>query len=67
MNLKDRKLVNKALEEYLEQQAGKIEKITRGIAAADRGEFNGHDQVMQEMENQIEQARRSLERRESNQ
>jgi predicted transcriptional regulator len=56
--------VNKALKEYREQQAGQFEKITQGIAAADRGKLFDHDQVMQEMENLIKQAQRSPERRE---
>jgi predicted transcriptional regulator len=56
--------VNKALKEDLEQQASQMEKIAQGIAAADRGECFDHDQVMQEMENLIQQAQRSPERRE---
>ncbi|MGJ0514892.1 MAG: hypothetical protein ACR65O_03970 [Methylomicrobium sp.] len=49
--------MNKALKKDLEQRAGQIEKIAQGIAAADRGELFDHDQVMQEMENRIEQAK----------
>jgi predicted transcriptional regulator len=56
--------VNKALKKDLEQQASQIEKIAQGIAAADRGELFDHEQVMQEMENQIKQAQRSPERKE---
>jgi predicted transcriptional regulator len=55
--------VNKALKKDLERDARRIEKITQGIAAADRGELIDHDQVMQEMENRIQQAQKSPERR----
>jgi predicted transcriptional regulator len=48
-------LVNQALKEYLEQHAWQIEKITQGIAAADRGELVSHDDVMKEIEALIEQ------------
>jgi predicted transcriptional regulator len=48
-------LVNQALKEYLQQHAWQIEKITQGIAAADRGELVDHDEVMKEMEALIEQ------------
>lgn len=47
-------LVNQALKEYLEQHAWQIDKITQGIAAADRGELVDHDDVMKEMEDLIE-------------
>jgi predicted transcriptional regulator len=47
-------LVNQALKEYLEQHAWQIEKITQGIAAADRGELVDHDEVIKEMEDLIE-------------
>ncbi|WP_027156508.1 CopG family ribbon-helix-helix protein [Methylobacter luteus] len=47
-------LVNQALKEYLQQHAWQIEKITQGIAAADRGELVDHDDVMKEMEELIE-------------
>jgi len=47
-------LVNQALKEYLKHHAWQIEKITQGIAAADRGELVDHDEVMREMENLIE-------------
>ena len=47
-------LVNQALKEYLKHHAWQIEKITQGIAAADRGELVDHDEVMKEMENLIE-------------
>jgi predicted transcriptional regulator len=56
--------VNKALKKDLEHQSIQIEKIAQGIAAADRGECFDHDQVMQEMENQIKQAQKSPERKE---
>jgi predicted transcriptional regulator len=46
-------LVNQALKEYLEQHAWQIEKITQGIAAADRGELIDHDEVIKEMEDLI--------------
>jgi predicted transcriptional regulator len=46
-------LVNQAIKEYLEAHAWQIEKITQGIAAADRGELADHDQVMQEMDDLI--------------
>jgi len=48
-------LVNQAIQEYLETHDWKIEKITQGIEAADRGELVEHDQVMQEMDALIEQ------------
>ncbi len=47
-------LVNQALKEYLEQHAWQIEKISQGIAAADRGELVDHDVVMKEMEELVE-------------
>ncbi|MDP3878017.1 MAG: ribbon-helix-helix protein, CopG family [Methylobacter sp.] len=47
-------VVNQALKEYLEQHVWQIEKITQGIAAADRGELIDHDDVMSEMEDLIE-------------
>ncbi|MGZ8239005.1 MAG: hypothetical protein ACXWTY_14160 [Methylobacter sp.] len=56
--------MNKALKKNFEQQASQIEKIAQGIAAADRGECFDHDQVMREIENRIEQAQKSPERRE---
>ena len=40
--------------EYPETHAGQVEKITQGIAAADRGELIAHDDVMREMEDLIE-------------
>lgn len=48
-------LVNQALREYLKTHAWQVEKITQGIAAADRGELADHDDVMREMEELIEQ------------
>ncbi len=47
-------LVNQAIKEYLETHAWQVEKITQGIAAADRGELIAHDDVMCEMEDLIE-------------
>ena len=47
-------LVNQALKEYLEQHTWQIEKVTQGIAAANRGELFEHDDVMKEMEALIE-------------
>ena len=47
-------LVNQAIKEYLETHAWQVEKITQGIAAADRGELVTHDDVMREMEELIE-------------
>ena len=47
-------LVNQALREYLKTHAWQVEKITKGIAAADRGEIVDHDDVMREMEELIE-------------
>jgi len=37
-------------DEYLETHARQVEKITQGIAAADRGELVAHDAVMCGME-----------------
>ncbi|NOU14646.1 MAG: ribbon-helix-helix protein, CopG family [Methylococcaceae bacterium] len=48
-------LVNQAIKEYLEAHAWQVEKITKGIAAADRGELVDHDDVVREMEDLIEQ------------
>lgn len=42
-------IVNQALKEYLQSHAWQIEKITQGIAAAERGELVDHDTVMREM------------------
>ena len=47
-------LVNQAIKEYLETHAWQVEKITQGIAAADRCELVAHDDVMREMEDLIE-------------
>ncbi|WP_394754122.1 CopG family ribbon-helix-helix protein [Crenothrix sp.] len=47
-------LVNLALKEYLETHAWQIEKITQGIAAADRGELIAHEDVMREMDDLID-------------
>ena len=47
-------LVNQAIKEYLETHAWEVEKITQGIAAAERGELVAHDDVMREMEDLIE-------------
>ncbi len=48
-------LVNQALREYLKTHAWQVEKISQGIAAADRGELVDHDDVMREMEDLIDQ------------
>ena len=48
-------LVNQAIKEYLESHAWQIEKITQGIAAADRGELIDHDDMMRELEDLIEE------------
>jgi predicted transcriptional regulator len=47
-------LVNQAIKEYLETHAWQVEKITQGIASANRGELVAHDDVMHEMEDLIE-------------
>lgn len=47
-------LVNLALKEYLETHAWQIEKISQGIAAADRGELIAHEDVMREMDDLID-------------
>lgn len=46
-------LVNQALKEYLEHHAWQIEKITKGIVAAEHGKLISHDDVMSEMEDLI--------------
>ena len=43
-------LVNQAIKEYLETHAWQVEKITQGIASADRGELVAHDDVMRGIE-----------------
>lgn len=43
-------LVNQAIKAYLDSHAWQVEKINQGIAAADRGEWVAHDDVMREME-----------------
>lgn len=43
-------LVNQALREYLKTHARQIEKITQGIASADRGEVIAHEEVIKEVE-----------------
>lgn len=48
-------IVNQALKEYLQSHAWQIEKITQGIAAAERGELVDHDVVMREMAELIDQ------------
>jgi predicted transcriptional regulator len=47
-------LVNQAIKEYLETHAWQVEKITQGIASADRDELNAHEDVMREMDDLIE-------------
>ncbi len=46
-------LVNQAIKEYLQTHAWQIEKVTQGMAAADRGELVEHDQLMLEIEEMI--------------
>jgi predicted transcriptional regulator len=48
-------LVNQAIKEYLQTHAWQIEKISQGIAAADRGELVEHDSLMQEIEDLIKE------------
>jgi len=43
-------LVNQALREYLKTHARQMEKISQGIAAAERGEVIEHEDVIKEME-----------------
>ncbi|MCA3606623.1 MAG: CopG family ribbon-helix-helix protein [Methylobacterium sp.] len=38
-------IVNRAIDRYLAEQAWQIEKIERGIAQADRGEFASEEEV----------------------
>ncbi len=52
-------IVNQALKEYLQSHAGQIEKITQGIAAAERGDLVDHDRVMREMAELIAQKAQS--------
>ena len=52
-------LVNQALKEYLQHHAWQIEKVTQGIAAADRGELVDHDDMMRELEDLIEEKAKS--------
>ncbi len=52
-------LVNQALKEYLQHHAWQIEKVTQGIAAADRGELIDHDDMMRELEELIEENAKS--------
>lgn len=52
-------LVNQALKEYLQHHAWQIEKVTQGIAAADRGELVDHDDMMRELEELIEEKAKS--------
>ncbi|SJM94013.1 CopG family ribbon-helix-helix protein [Crenothrix polyspora] len=47
-------LVNLALKEYLETHAWQIEKVSQGMAAADRGELVSHEHVMREIEALVE-------------
>lgn len=54
-------LVNLALKEYLEAHAWQIDKLTQGIAAADRGELLMHDDVMREMEALIDNKAKGVE------
>ena len=43
-------LVNQALREYVKNHAWQIEKISLGIAAAERGDLIDHNDVMREMD-----------------
>lgn len=43
-------LVNQALREYLKTHVWQIEKISQGIAAADRCEIIAHEDVIKELE-----------------
>jgi len=52
-------LVNQAIKEYLQTHAWQIEKISQGITAADQGELIGHDEMMQEIEDLIEEKTKS--------
>lgn len=52
-------IVNQALKEYLQHHAWQIEKITQGMAAADRGEVVTHDEMMRELEDLIEEKAKS--------
>ena len=52
-------LVNQAIKEYLQAHTWQIEKITQGIAAADRGELIDHDDMMRELEDLIEEKSKS--------
>ncbi len=42
-------LVNQAIKEYLEAHTWQIDKVVKGIEAADKGELIAHKSVMQEM------------------
>ena len=52
-------LVNQALREYLKNHAWQIEQISRGLAAADRGELIDHNDLMQEMDALIDDIAKS--------
>lgn len=52
-------LVNQALKEYLKHHAWQIDKIIRGIEAADRGELVDHNDMMRELEDLIEEKAKS--------
>lgn len=52
-------IVNQALKEYLQHHAWQIEKITQGMASADRGEVVTHDEMMRELEELIEEKAKS--------
>ncbi|MGH8569934.1 MAG: CopG family ribbon-helix-helix protein [Gammaproteobacteria bacterium] len=48
-------LVNQAIKEYLDLHAWQIDKIQKGIEAADRGDLTAHEDVMAEMDALIEE------------
>jgi len=43
-------LVNQAIKEYLDTHGWQIDKVKKGVEAADRGELVSHSDVMQEMD-----------------
>ena len=47
-------LVNQAIKEYLDTHGWQIDKVMKGIEAADRGEFISHSNVMKEMDTLIQ-------------
>lgn len=43
-------VVNQAIKEYLDTHSWQIDKVKKGIEAADRGKLVSHSDVMQEMD-----------------